>query len=674
MKKLLLFFSFLSSLSALAQSATDTIKDIALPEVEIKGVTTKSFDSSQISCSYYIHKPADRIVTTNAEPSLAFQKIAPSVSMHIESGGSNGYSYIRMRGIDQTRINFYLNGVPMNEAEDRGFYFSNFPDFLRSVKEMTISYGLAGINTANTSTAGNMQFYTPESFFDKAVKVGVGGGSFYSFNAFAEGQTAISKKTAFYGRASVVKSNGYKAHSGNFGYSGFASFLYKEKNNSLWVNLLHGRQANSLAWLGVPIDSIKINPRKNGNSADEKDNFMQTQVQLIDELFINKNSSIKACGYYTNVKGYYTFDLNNFYQLSGLGELYKYAIHSHEGGGYFFYNYLKKAFGMQWGAQGSYYKRYHIGSEKTAGELYQNYGQKAEINLQAKLHYNLWRFTFKAGAQYRYVNFRYKGDVSYPVQQWHFINYQAGINFKIKDNIILYYSFGSNSREPSRNDLFIGNDNLYADSLGNPIVLSISPEHCFDHELGVKWNGKRHFLSANLYVMQFKNEIALNGQYGPTGLPLKSNNTQSLRSGLELRFDYRFKFGLSLNHNSSYSYNFIKNGSEKAQPVLTPNFIVNQSVGYEKWGWGLTLHGRYQSAAYIDFENKHKLPQFGTLDIELSKQIKGFYLFAKLNNVTNSVLYNYGALDYSGNPVYFIQAPFNFYIGANWQIVGKKNK
>jgi len=78
---------------------------------------------------------------------------APSINTYTESGvGGSGYSYISLRGISPTRINFTLDGVPLADSEDMGTYFADFPDLAHSLQSIQIQRGVG------TSTFGSPSF------------------------------------------------------------------------------------------------------------------------------------------------------------------------------------------------------------------------------------------------------------------------------------------------------------------------------------------------------------------------------------------------------------------------------------------------------------------------------------------------------------------------------------
>jgi len=605
--------------------------------------------------------------STGQEPSFLLSE-TPSITNYSDAGNSQGYSYFRLRGIDQTRINMTLDGVPLNEPEDQGAYFSNYPDILNSVSKIQIQRGVGTSKNGVASYGGSVQLFSPNLADSTKTTFGLGYGSFNSLRVFGEYNSGIKNKKALYVRASQIYSDGYKYHSSNNSKSVFLSGgLFHDK--SIWkLNFLAGHQQNYMAWIGVSDSLIDIDRRTNANSKQEKDRFLQTLTQLKNSWEISQFSSLETSIYHTFLKGNYGFDFNNFLSLSSTDELYNYAFQSNLVGFFSNYTFSKKQFNLISGVHGNIYNRQHTGSEKTIGQLYQNTGYKNEISVFTKVDYSLKWLTFFADVQYRYVNFDYKGTVAFQKLDWQFINPKAGLSATINNNSILYYSVGYTGREPTRNDMFGGNDDLLADSLGNAILSNTNPEFVLNHELGFRFQKEKLNFNANLYYMDFQNEIVLDGKFGPNGLALTNNVEQSFRTGLELSVAYKVTKHLSLVNNSSFNYSRIKEQTETFSPILTPPIIINQEVVFSENNFTIALSGRYQHQSFIDFANEEKVNGYFLLNSRASYSFKGIQFSVFLNNITNTKYFNQGYVDYDGSKKYFVQAPTNFYASIQYSL------
>ncbi len=598
------------------------------------------------------------------EPSFLLAE-TPSITNYADAGNSQGYSYFRLRGIDQTRVNITLDGVPLNEPEDQGAYFSNYPDMLNSISKVQIQRGVGTSKNGVASYAGSVQLFSPNLSDSTRTTVGFGYGSFNSLRVFGEFNSGIKNKKALYVRASQVQSDGYKYNSANNSQSIFVSSgLFYDK--STWkINFLGGQQKNQLAWLGVSDSLIAIDPKTNVNEK-EKDSFIQCLAQIQNNWRPNNFSSVQSSIYYTFLTGNYDFNLNSFLGQPSTDELYNYAFQSNLIGFFSNYTLSKKHFNWTIGVHGNSYNRQHIGSEKIAGKLYENTGYKRELSIFSKMEYTFKRLSLFADLQYRFSAFEYKGSVALEKIQWHFINPKLGLSLEISPRAIVYYSLGSTGREPTRNDMFGGNDDLLADSLGKAIISIKNPEYVLNHELGLRYNIQKLSLNTNLFYMSFRNEIVLDGKFGPNGIALTNNVTQSYRAGLEINATYKMNKNLTFVNNSSFNYSRITEQNEVFSPILTPPIILNQEVIYSFKKFSMALVARYQDKSFIDFANTSSINSYFLLNSRLQYNFKHLQLCIFVNNITNTNYFNQGYIDFDGRKKYFVQAPTNFYASIQY--------
>jgi iron complex outermembrane receptor protein len=401
------------------------------------------------------------------------------------------------------------------------------------------------------------------------------------------------------------------------------------------------------------------------NTQAEKDRFIQCLTQLQNTWQINYFSSLQTSVYHTFLKGNYDFDLNNFLEFPSTDELFNYAVQSNLLGVYSNYTFSKKRFKWITGFHGNIYNRQHTGSEKTLGELYQNTGYKNEASFFTKADYTVKWLTFFADLQYRYVNFDYKGSVYLPKMDWRFINPKAGLSVAINSNSTVYYSIGRTGKEPTRNDMFGGEDDLLADELGNAILFNTDPEYVLNHELGFRYQQKKLNFNLNLYYMDFSNEIVLDGKFGPNGLALTNNVEQSIRTGIELSIVYKIKHFAFIN-NSSFNYSRIEEQNEIFSPILTPPIIINQEIVHSQNNFTVALSAKYQHKSYIDFANSSTVNGYFLLNGRASYDFKNFVFSLFLNNITNAQYFNHGYIDFDESKKYFVQAPINFYVSVQY--------
>ena len=656
----LFLFVFLNILHLNAQDkiSYDSVQSLQEITITYQADKTTPITYQNISSNFLETK------ITGQEPSFLLSE-TPSITNYSDAGNSQGYSYFRLRGIDQTRINLSLDGVPLNEPEDQGAYFSNYPDILNSVSKIQIQRGVGTSKNGVASYGGSVQLFSPNSYDSAKTTFGLGFGSFNSLRAFGEYKSGIKKRKSIYFRASQIYSDGYKYNSSNNSQSVFCNGnLFYEK--STWgFKIIAGHQQNHLAWLGVTDSLINIDRRTNANK-NEKDQFTQCLAQLQNDWRVNKNKSVQTSIYYTFLKGNYDFNLNGFLGLPTTNELYNYAFQSNLFGIFSNYNFSIKQFNWKAGIHANIYDRQHIGSEKSLGQLYKNTGYKNEVSAFTKAEYTFNHFTVFTDIQFRHSNFDYNGSVAFEKLSWNFINPKAGLSYEIKHNTIIYYSIGRTGREPTRNDIFGGNDDLLADSVGNAIISNKSPEYVTDQELGIRHQSKKINFNANVYYMDFKNEIVLDGKFGPNGLALTNKVERSFRTGVELSINYRLNKRINLINNSSFNYSRIKEQQEVFSPILTPPLIINQELTYGCKQFSIGITGRYQDKSFIDFANTSTIKSYFLLNARVAYETKGLQVSIFVNNITNEKYFNNGYVDFDESKKYFVQAPVNFYTSIKY--------
>jgi iron complex outermembrane recepter protein len=635
--------------------------------------TTKTYNLNETVISYQAGKVTPitfqnisakeiKLKMIGQEPSFLLSE-TPSITVYSDAGSSQGYSYFRMRGIDQTRINITFDGVPLNEPEDLGAYFSNYPNIFNFVSRTQIQRGVGTSKNGVASYAGSVQLFSPNPDTNK-ITFGLDYGSFNSHHFYGEVNGGWHKNKNVNVMVSDIHSDGYRYNSANNSQSVFINggILY---DKSTWkFNFLGGHQENQLAWMGISDSMISIDRRINRDS-NEEDNFYQCMAQIQNLRQLSKSSTLQTSLYYIHLNGKYGFNLNAFLGLPTTDELYMYDLKSNLIGFFTNYTYSKKHFNWIVGFHGNTYNREHIGSEKTLGTLYKNNGYKDEASVFTKIEYNLKWLTIFGDIQYRYASFNYAGDVNLEELSWEFINPKIGLSATITPNAVVYYGIGSSGREPTRTDMFIGNDNLQADSLGNPILGNTKPEKVIDQELGIRYRGKRIYGNLNLYYMDFENEMVLDGKFGPNSLPLSNNVENSFRTGVELTLGIRIKRFDFIN-NSSFNYSRIKEQNITFSPILIPPIIINQEIIYSYKKITIGLIGRYQDKSYIDFGNTTTINGYFLLNGRIGYEIKRVYLSLFVNNITNTKYYNNGYIDFDGVPKYFVQAPVNFSIAVKY--------
>jgi iron complex outermembrane receptor protein len=593
------------------------------------------------------------------EPSFLLQAL-PSMTVYSDAGSYQGYSYIRLRGMDQTRISMSLDGVPLNEPEDQGVYFSNYPDLVGSLDAIQVQRGVGTSKNGTSSYAGSVLLSSPNLFDSTDFRVGFGGGSFGGYRAFAEYNSGVRRGLGTYVRASHLHSDGYKYNSRNTSSSAFYALGRYYKRNSVKFVGFTGIQSNELAWIGVPEEDIVKDPRSNANG-NEQDQFLQSLSQIQWTNYPWPKSALRCNVYHNYLNGNYDFDLNNFLGYESNEELYNYAFESHLVGGFANYAFDHERGSFSVGLHANAYHRKHVGSEKLQGELYTNWGLKRDYSAFAKYSRQLGAFRIFADLQARQVGFSYLGAADFIPMKWSFLNPKVGLIAVPNPSASLYYSIGRAGREPTRNDLFGGMDDLGIDEEGRPSLFITEAEFVTDQELGVRFQRADFAANVNAYHLDFTNEIVLNGQFGPNGLALSDNVEKSYRLGLEFDLCYELSPYLRLRNQTSFNRSRITTESLSFAPILTPAFLVNQDVELQQGSVLARLSARYQSPSYLNFANVDHIEAYVLLNAQFAYKLRDFTFSIFANNITNAKYYNAGYIDLNGTKRLFVQAPLNLY-------------
>ncbi|NOT49790.1 MAG: TonB-dependent receptor [Chitinophagaceae bacterium] len=666
MKKSVLFFT--SLVFFVVGYAQEIKNDTTAKEIEGVLVFSSPYEAQkQLPVSYsQANAKTIRLLDHGTEPAFILQRM-PGISFTTDNGTQFGYSNFRLRGIDQNRINITVNGLPLNEPEDAGTYFSNFSGLLSHASSVQLQRGIGLSKNGAPAFAGSLDFDTKNSLGNR-TEFELQAGSFSTFRFHGETQQG-DEKNLFTGKINLVSTDGFKHHSNNRSGSGLFQWQHNAGKTQLLYLLLAGINKNELSWLAVTDSAAKADFKSNGNSEKEDGDFSQVLQQLHIKTSINKNQSFHAGLFYNYTNGQYGFDLYNFLYIPAPGSLLEYRTRSNYLGLLLDYKITGKNFNISAGLYGSLYRKHHRGVNQPGDILlYKNYGDKNELSPFAKFIFRKNKFYFFTDLQYRFAAFSYTGDVALKDFNWNFFNPLAGAGYQLNKNIYLFASAGHIKREPGRNDIFMGNDNLAKDNNGNAQFNDLAAEKNFSVEAGVRIKKEKWEGSLSIYRMKIMNAIDLNGQIGPTGLPLHSNVAKAIRAGAELEFVYEFPRGWQFLQSLAYAPHRIIEDNKNSDPVLTPGWISFSEVQYDQNNYTLVLQGRYQSKAFIDFGNNHELPSFATFNFIAKYHLDKVVFSLRLMNITNEKTYTSGQLNVYGKPIYLVQAPFHVMGGVQIEL------
>ena len=537
---------------------------------------------------------------------------APSVHAWTESGvGGSGYSYISLRGVSPTRISFTLDGVPLADSEDFGTYFADFPDLARSLQSIQVQRGVGTSTVGSPSFGGSVNMESVDLAQDQQTTATLGIGSFGNRQASVGYQSgALPGGLALYTRLSYLESDGFRDHSGIRQHNLFLSAAKQLGDAQLKLTGFSGHEKQGLAFYATDADTLKSDLRANPMRAEEIDSFGYDLAQL-QYLRANLTASV----YYQRGYGWYRlFD-------AGTDVLREYGLDGMLLGSLLTYSRTSGAVTTNYGVHVNRFKRDHTRDDLSAETRdYANYGVKGEANAFAKVTWSGGPWHLYGDAQVRRASFDYHGDVDLDSVSWTFFNPKIGARRDLSPRSSVYASAGMSTREPTRNDLFQGEDNpSFAHDLH-----AVRPERLYDFEAGWNFRTASFALAANLYAMEFRNEIASTGELSDIGLLLRRNVERSYRRGLELDLDWQPAPSLRLRTSANLSRNRISEWTQffdlydadfnwigarpqlyrDVQPLLTPGVLVNQSIEYTP-APRLTLGavGRYAGRSYLDNTN-----------------------------------------------------------------------
>ena len=565
----------------------------------------------------------------------------PSINAFSESGvGGSGYSSITMRGVSSSRINFPLDGVPLADSEDMGTYFVDFPDLARSLESIQIQRGVGTSTVGTPSFGGSVNMQSIDIDQEQRTDATLGAGSYGNRQASVGYHSgALPAGFAFYTRLSFLENDGFRDNSATRQRNLFFSGTKTAENALFKLTGFTGKERMQSSYYATDEETLKTDLRSNPLRPEERDEFGYDLAQLQYVRPLGAQSDMTASAYYQ--RGYGWFRL-----FSGAGELRHYGLDGRLLGAILTYARTAGAWTLNTGVHANQFKRDHTRDNLVHDRRdYANYGEKGESNAFAKLTYAASRWTLYGDAQVRHASFDYHGDVDIEGIDWTFFNPKIGARYELSPQSSLYASLGRTTREPTRNDMFLGEDNP-------PIAFdlhAVRPERVLDFEAGWSWRGPKGSLTANLYAMEFRNEIAATGEQSEIGLSLRRNVDRSYRRGIELDATWQVMPSVQLRTGASFSRNRIKEWTQfvegqalryrDVEPLLSPAVIVNQAVLFTPNArFSAGALGRYVGRSYLDNTNSDftDAPAYFVLDASTSYAVTDWArVTLQVNNVLN---------------------------------------
>ncbi len=585
----------------------------------------------------------------------------PSTTFYSESGTGLGYTYLNIRGFDARRIGVMVNGIPQNDPEDHNVYWLDFPDLIASVEDIQVQRGAGSAFYGSPAIGGSVNLATTQFGSERSLTLSAGLGT-YNTRRYAVSfySGLIGDRYAVHARLSKVNSTGYRDHAWVDFNSYFLGLIRYDETMTTQFNFYGGPIADGLTYYGIPKSDVMDRTRRRENPIarpEEIENYSQPHFELLHEWRLSPLLTLSNTFFLVLGDGFFDYD--------GSWAPYSYFRITAENGfpvrgdpdTLFLPGALIRAqvTNRQWGWLPRLTLHYDRGEVMAGGELrvhrsvhwgrlqwaeeipagvpadyryYEYQGAKDIASLYVHVLHTLQPgMQLMASVQYAFNRYRlfdekFIGtDFSVP---YHFINPRLGLNDNLTDRWNVYASLGYTSREPRLVNLYDAGEastpaswgavvpQFATDAAGRfdfsrPLV---KPESLLDTELGAGFiNGDVH-LAANIYWMEFTDEIVNSGQIDRLGQPITGNAQRTRHAGIELSGKVPLGYRVEVQANASFSRNrFIHHvdystGSPvplDGNPIAGfPDVLANARATFRGEHFSASLAGRFVGRQYTD--------------------------------------------------------------------------
>ncbi len=577
----------------------------------------------------------------------------PNVVTTSDAGAGVGYTGIRVRGSDATRVNVTINGIPYNDSESHGTFWVNLGDFASSVESLQLQRGVGTSTNGAGAFGASLNILTEADTEQASAEIASSVGSFNTFKNTLKFSTGrLNERFEVSGRLSKITSDGYIDRAESELKSYFLQGSYSDGNTLIKALAFGGFERTYQAWFGIDAATLKNNRTFNpagiytdeeGNTRfydNEVDNYNQDHYQLLWNERIDKNWSSNVALHYTYGRGYFeqyreddNFSTYGFEPVNVDGELVENSdiirrrwLDNDFYGTTFSLNYKDEKSDLILGGAFNKYEGDHFGEviwaqyavdSEIRDRYYDGTGDKTEFNMFAKGTFKLNdKVSLYADAQIRSINYKTNGinsDLNEFVinDNFTFFNPKIGLNYKVNDQNSLYASFARANREPNRTDYENG---------------SPRPEQLNDFEFGWRLKKSNVVINANGYYMHYNDQLVLTGELDDVGSPIRANSGQSYRLGAELdanvrisdRFSILPNIALSTNKNRDFNRNL--NGTlvniGNTNISYSPELIVGNMLSYN---YNFKINEKSNNLK-VNFLSKYVGEQYmGNIDSEVSK-------------------------------------------------------
>ncbi|MDP4724535.1 MAG: TonB-dependent receptor [Crocinitomicaceae bacterium] len=593
-----------------AKVAGDTIRRIQ----DVEGVVVNGLRAKDAPNNTTVFKSA--LNTKNFGQDMpTLLEFTPSVVTTSDAGAGIGYSGLRIRGVDASRINVTINGVPVNDPESHDVYWVNMPDLAGSIENMQVQRGVGSSTNGAAAFGASVNIKTNDLRALPAARIDLSGGSFGTLRGTVQASTGLlNNRFSLDARLSEIRSDGYldRSRADLRSLALTATYLTKK---SIWkAVVLNGAERTYQAWYGTPESRYRADEQgmldyaaRNGLSemetanllnagrtynyytyANQVDNYNQDNYQLHFIHRFSAKTNLNVAAHYTYGRGYYeeyrTQDDLSVYGLAPVvvgtdsimstDLIRRRWLDNHFVGLIYGFNHQYSEFlKFTLGGAANRYTGEHFGeiiwaefasNSQIYERYYDNSANKSELSTYLKSNYTRKGWDLQLDLQYRAIAYSFLGvdqvsgvlsDVTQNVQ-YHFFNPKMAF-VKTMGTHKIFGSVGLANREPVRRD--------FRESTPENRPL---PERMYDAELAYRTAYKRWTAQANLFLMYYQDQLVLTGQINDVGGYTRTNVDQSYRAGLELEFAYQMSEKWRLQGATTLSQNKILNFVEYVDVYL----------------------------------------------------------------------------------------------------------
>ncbi len=694
----------------------DSLKRAALflEPVEIKAI--RAADNAPFTKTTLTKSQLKALNTGQDLPFILNQ--TPSVVVSSDAGNGIGYTGIRIRGSDATRINMTINGIPYNDAESQGLFFVNLPDLASSVSDIQVQRGIGASSNGAGAFGASMNFSTNEVNLTPYAEANNSIGSFNTWkHTVKAGSGLINDHFTVDARLSRIASDGYVDRGETDLHSFYLSGAYLTENSAIRLNVFSGKEKTYQAWNGIPASDLENNRRANYSGtekpgapyANETDNYQQDHYQLFFNHRFNPSLEFNTAIYLTRGRGYYeNYKAGQSFAKYGLEDMVigdttltqtdlvrQLWLDNHSYGQIVSLQHKSNKSALTVGGGWNRYEGLHYGEVIWAEtgfpvqyRWYEHDAGKTDINAYAKYQHRIATGLELFGdLQYRSVQYKLDGFRDNPSlyinNHYGFLNPRAGITYS-KNNARIYASYAYASKEPNRDDFEVGADEQPRPESMHNVEAGIEKKHA-----GWEW-------AANLFYMRYRDQLVLSGKINDVGAYTRINIPESYRAGIELQAGGTITTWLHASANLALSRNKVldftefyddyDDGGQKsvfysnADIAYSPAVVGGASLQLKPIKNGeIHLMSKYVSRQYLDnTSNKDRsLNAYYVQDARLLYTIRQAFfreigLIFQVNNLFNkkyetngyTFSYQYGG-EFTTENYYFPMATTNLMFAVN---------